>query len=618
MKSYSNRTIAKLAHIIQNQQAWIAGGLLAVMAVLGFGSMAGNSAIVDEVAHISAGYSYLHYQDYRLNPEHPPLLKDLAALPLQFTPLKFPLDLPAWKTDVNGQWETGWNFLYHLGNDADKILLLSRLPLLLLALAFGAVLYWIVRRRWGTGTALLALFFYALSPNILAHATLVTTDVGASIFMVIALAAFVWFVERPTKMTFWWLSLAIAGAQLAKFSGILLYAFLGLVSIGLALVLRRPASLGARMRTYVGGLVGASVVSLAWVWLYYIPQVWRMPTAVQDALIQGSFDSRFRALADGLAAINHLPLMKPLVQYLLGVLMVFGRVTGGNVTYFNGQVSNQSFHTYFPELFVLKTQIGLLILMVVLVGLVLWAWRGTPRREWPARWAASIRGHLFEWVLGLFAAFYFGFSTAGNLNLGIRHILPVYVPLFVLVAVGTVKLMRRLAAGRWARQAVAALALLLVWYGGSTVATYPSYLSYFNEFIGGGANAGRYFSDSNVDWGQDLKRLVGYVKAHPEIHHIAVDYFGGGVPQYYFCQRRYDDAGNLVTLADGYDCSRSVFEQWRADYGPYKGQYIAVSETFLENDRFYAQKDHRPGYEYLRVRQPVAQIGNSIYVYKLY
>lgn len=108
MKSWSHGITARAGQLIRRWH-WVgAAALLAAMFGFGFTSMIGNSAIVDELAHIPAGYAYLHYHDYRLNPEHPPLMKDLAAIPLQFMNLKFPLDSSAWTTDVNGQWEVGW------------------------------------------------------------------------------------------------------------------------------------------------------------------------------------------------------------------------------------------------------------------------------------------------------------------------------------------------------------------------------------------------------------------------------------------------------------------------------------------------------------------------------
>ena len=617
MKSQYNRIISSLGNFIGKWHAYIAAGLLLTMFGLALSAMVGNSAIVDEVAHIPSAYSYVHYGDYRLNPEHPPLIKDLAGIPLQFMHLKFPDNEPAWTTDANGQWESGWNFIYHEGNDADAILFWSRLPILLLAIAFGWFLYVFCRKRWGTGVALLTLFFYAFSPNLLAHSALVTTDLGASVFIFLGLVTFAYYAEKPSFGRLMLMSVGLAGAQLAKFSAFLLYPFLLVCAFVLVWIAKDPKTVGARMKTYVLGLIGSSVLSMLWVWIFYIPNTFNMPIAVQNRLIEASLPTgSAHAFGQILMRINGLPLMKALAQYLLGLTMVFDRVSGGNVTYFNGMVTNQSFHGYFPELFVFKTQIALLILIVVpLVLLVLRLFKVKNPFE---RVIENARTHMLEWTLGGFAVFYFVVSVAGNLNLGIRHILPVYIPLFVIVAVVTVKRLRALQATHWRKLSAAVFALLLVWYAGSTLSQHPNYLSYFNELIGGPQNADKYFSDSSVDWGQDLKRLKTYVADHPQINHIAIDYFGGGVPAYYFCDRKKDATGHIIPTAAGYDCSMSVMEEWHSQYGEYTGQYIAVSETFLENDKYYTELNDTPGYQYLRDRTPIAKIGNSIYLYKLY
>ncbi len=617
MKSLYNRITSWTTNAVDRYHGWVAGALLLTMGVLGLGSMLGNSATFDEVAHIPAGYSYLHFGDYRLNPEHPPLIKDLAAIPLQFMDLKFPSDQEAWTSAVNGQWDTGRYFIYHLGNDADAILFWARLPILLLALGFGVFLYGVCRRHWGTAVGLLALFFYCLSPNILAHATLVTTDVGVSAVMFVAIVAFARFMKMPSRMNLWLLALALTFAELVKFSAVMLYPLLGLVALWLAWTMKAPKLLWDRLVTYVGGFIGASALSMVGVWLYYMTQIWQMPLEVQDRLIAGQLkDGLNLSIGHILVGMDQVAVLRPLTQYLLGVVMVFGRVAAGGVTYFNGQASAKSFHLYFPELFALKTQVALLIMLVLTVGFALWRHKGVKHRA--ARLAEHFRGHILEWTLGIFGLFYFVVAVAGNLNLGLRHILPIYIPLFVLVALGTVKMFRYLAGRGRGVLATAGFGALLVWYGLSTILVYPSYLSYFNEIAGGAANADNYFSDSNVDWGQDLKRLKTYVNDHSEIKHIAVDYFGGGEPAYYFCQRRFDTAGKLIATPAGYDCSHSVYENWHSQNGEYTGQYIAVSETYLENDRYYAAKNHVPSYSYLRARTPIAKIGGSIYVYKLY
>lgn len=618
MKSRLYGTTQRLLSGMKSVHLVLAGVLLAGMFGLSLYSMKDNSGIVDEIAHIPAGYSYVKYGDYRLNPEHPPLVKDLAGLPLLFMDVDFPNNERPWTTDTNGQWEAGWSFIYHLGNDASAILYWSRMPVLLLTIGFGIWLYWWTKRRWGVAVGLLTLFFYALSPNVLAHSALVTTDAGATATLFMAIVAFAWYATKPSWQRLLGFSLVLAIAQLTKFSAFMLYPYLLMVSVGMVMVWRQPASWLSRLKHYVGGLIAASAASMAWVWLAYVPHTWNMPQDAQDQLIRGSiYDERWQGLVQFMTNINDMSVLKPLVQYLLGVLMVFGRVQGGNVTYFNGQVSNQSFHWYFPQLFVMKTQVALLIFMVMLVGAIAWrVSRTVSARRLMTAFAANFRSHTAEWALGGFAAFYFSVSVAGNLNLGIRHILPVYVPLFLLVAIGMVQWIRRSQGARKVWLA-GVLTVGAVWYGASTAIAAPYFIPYFNEIAGGSGNAYKYFSDSSVDWGQDLVRLHQYVEDHPEIDKIAIDYFGGGSPDYYFCDRRYTDSGELIATSAGYDCSKSKFEPWHAQYGEYQGDYIAVSETFLENDRWYAAREGHDGYKYLREREPVAKIGYSIYVYKL-
>jgi hypothetical protein len=619
MKSWYHRITGPLGRFVSANHGYVAAAMLISMFVLGYTSMIGNSAIVDEVAHISAGYSYLHFGDYRLNPEHPPLMKDLAALPLQFMNLKFPNNTADWTTEVNGEWDTGWDFLYNMGNNADAILFWARLPILIFGTLFGVLLYVYSRRRWGIQVALLALFFYALSPNIIGHSILVTTDIGASVFIFIALITFGRFASKPTGQNMLLLSFALAGAQLAKFSAILLYPLLAGVTLVMVWLYKHPGSAGQRFRTYAGGLVAASGLSALWIYLFYWPHVWNMSTAVQDRLIVGSLvAANSTVYSNILVWISHVPLMKPAAQYILGVVMVSGRVAGGNVTYFNGMVTDQSFKWYFPETVLLKTQVSLLIMAIVVAGVMLW--RYFHHRPFKAfdQFRTSFQKHTLEWTLGAFAGFYFVVSILGNLNLGIRHILPIYIPIFVLTAIGTIHLMRRLAASKWQAVAGIVFAALLFWYGASTIAAAPNFLSYFNELIGGGANAENYFTDSSVDWGQDLLRLRDYINNNPQINHIAVDYFGGGLVQYYFCDRAYDGLGHLIENSSGYDCTHSKVEIWHSSYGRYTGQYIAVSETYLENDRYFSAISGQEGYGYLRAMKPIAKIGNSIYVYKLY
>ncbi len=607
-----------MSKFLEEHHKALATILLGLMFCLGLLSMSQEAGIVDEVAHIPAGYSYLKFGDFRLNPEHPPLIKDLAAIPLLFMDLDFPDNIAAWTTEPNGQWETGWHFIYHIGNDADKILFFSRLPILLLAVVFAYIVYRFCKKRYGVPVALLSLFFFALSPNLLAHSRFVTTDLGIAAFIFFSLYSFFVFLEKPSWKTLWLATIFFALMQLAKFSAVIMYPFFGLLAVITVITWKNPKTWKQRAKIYLGGLVFIFTVSFLMIWAFYIPHTWNMPLDVQDNLIANSLQYGLgKTAAQTLMAINDLPFMKSIVQYLLGVVMVLNRVQGGNTTYFLGQVTNQSFMMYFPLSYLIKTPISLLLLAALTLGAGIYRYfQKTPLRIW-RKFIAYARENFVELSLVLFVGYYSYLSITGNLNLGIRHLFPIIPLIFILVAKETVDWIKEAKTTGVRSVYTVVLTILLFWYGLANFLAFPFYVSYFNELIGGPGQAYKYVTDSNVDWGQDLKRLKTYVDSNPKIEKIAVDYFGGGDPRYYFCSRKYDAAGNLIANSSGYDCVGSKFVEWHAENGRWDGQYIAVSETFLMNDLWWAPMRRDEGYAWLRAMEPIAKIGYSIYVYEL-
>src|SRR3984885_11580337 len=128
-----------------------------------------DSAIDDELAHIPAGYGYVHNLDYRLNPEHPPLIKALAMLPVLFLNPVYPTNTAAWTTEINGQWDMGTAFLYNSGNDANAIIQTARIMPILITILAIILLYLLARRLMGDWWALLPTFLFAFDPTVLAH-----------------------------------------------------------------------------------------------------------------------------------------------------------------------------------------------------------------------------------------------------------------------------------------------------------------------------------------------------------------------------------------------------------------------------------------------------------------
>ena len=193
--------------------------------LLTFNASLQESAIFDEVAHIPAGYANIKYLDYRLNPEHPPLVKALAALPLIFQKLNFPLQGPAWQNDVNGQWQVGNEFLYQSDNNADKIINWARLGPIILSLILVISIYIWAKELIGGWWALLPAFLFAFSPTVLAHGHYVTTDIGAALGIFIATYYFIKLLFEPSRKHLIFAGLAFGIAQLMKFSAILLIPF---------------------------------------------------------------------------------------------------------------------------------------------------------------------------------------------------------------------------------------------------------------------------------------------------------------------------------------------------------------------------------------------------------
>jgi hypothetical protein len=166
------------------------------------------SATTDEPVHLAAGYSYWQTRDFRMNPEHPPLAKLIAAFPLLFIHPKLDTTRDVWKTA--DEYQFGFNFLYE--NDADRLLFWSRAMMTALAAVGLIVTFLWARDMFGPPAGLFAAGLYAFSPNLLAHGMLVTTDVPLAVFTVLTLYLF-W------KRSDVFAGLALGAAMACKFSG---------------------------------------------------------------------------------------------------------------------------------------------------------------------------------------------------------------------------------------------------------------------------------------------------------------------------------------------------------------------------------------------------------------
>lgn len=575
--------------------------LVLLMLILATISQKQESAIMDEVAHIPAGYSYLTQKDMRLNPEHPPLLKDLSVIPALFmNDINFPKDLKSWTSEVNSQWDFGFKFLYNSDNNADKIIFWSRIPMLLLLVLMGFFIYRWTKELYGKIPALLATFFFAFSPTFLAHGRYVTTDVGAAFAFFFASYFFIKYLKNPSGKNLFWAGIAFGIAQLIKFSLILLVLYFGiLVLIRIYIRWRENKQFWKTFFTHLFKFVAIMIIGFLLVYPVYMFHVANYPAKKQIS------DTTFIASQFPIKPVGNLtiwmskqPILRPYAQYALGLFMVFQRATGGNTNYFLGEVTNKGWKSYFPIVYAIKEPLALHILTII--ALLLLAASGT-KETWQKIFKSFphfLSNNFTEIAMLIFLVIYWGASLTSNLNIGVRHILPTFPFVYILIS-GQIK---RLFEKNHNKKAfviwILIFGFLLIWYAISSLSSFPYYLTHFNELVGGDKNGHIYVTDSNLDWGQDLKRLAKWVEKN-KIPKIYIDYFGGAIPSYYL--------GNKA-------------EAWWGSHDPKdaKGKWLAISATFKQQGQAIPVKGwSQPTdfYFWLNEYTPVTVIGNSIFVY---
>jgi len=555
-----------------------------------------ETAIFDETAHIPAGYSYVKYFDYRLNPEHPPLVKALSAVPLLFMDLNFPLGHPAWTDDVNGQWDAGNQFFYGVGNDADQLVTNARIfPIIITLLSVILIFVW-SRELLGNWWALLPAFLFGLSPTVLAHGHYVTTDIGAAFGVLFTVFGFTRFLTNPKKGNVILVGIALGLALLAKFSNNLLVPYIILLAIIYIAFFGRK-----NLFKYLKGLAGIFLIAFLLVWVVYFVFTFNYPAEreLSDAQsVIGGFNPAWLANFNFWLIEN--PILRPVGQYLFGLLMIMQRAAGGNTAYFLGELSAKGWWYYFPVVFFLKETIPSLILIFFALGL------GLRRIIKSFKIHNSkfiilknyLGTHFPEFAMLLFIAIYWAYSIQSSLNIGVRHLMPT-IPLIYILSAGAIK--SWLSANRTKAKSVF-LGIVLVWFAAETAVVSPHFLSYFNE-LGGGTRVGyRHVTDSNYDWGQDLKFLKKFVGENG-INKIAVDYFGGGSPSYHL--------------------GKDVAEGWWSARGNPKDigiDWLAVSVNTLTGAqaRLADGLERKPEDEYLFLKdvKPFARAGTSIFIYK--
>jgi hypothetical protein len=487
--------------------------LLAQMAAVMVTTAVQQTPTIDEPVYVATAAEYLHGQGIRYNPEHPPLGKLVIAVGVAIAD-------PHVDTAFDGpQIDLGPHLLYASGNDPWRLMFWARLPVIVLTLLFGLVVFAFTRELAGRAAGLAALALYAFSPDVVAHGSLATLDVPTAGFLLTS----VWLLWRARVRPQRYVPLAglALGAALAtKMSALpAVPVLLGLAALSVWTA-RRGDGTRRRLLYMLAGAAALSLAAVAVVWASYLvvdPQL-RWTSQDQVPVVHG-----LRGILVDLLPFPQAYAQGTRIQFHFENYpwegFLFGRVYTGHLWY------------YLPAALLVKTPLGLLAL-----------WAGGAVVLLAVRRLRPAAPYLLVPAGVLLAS-----AMTGSRDFGTRYAL--FLPMFLTVAAGCVLAVRR----RWATIAAGVLVLFVAV---SSVRTFPYYLPYSNEAFGGPARTHLRLHDSNVDWGQDLGRLADRLRERYPGERVWLVYKGSGVPSAYGIEASdprevpVDDVRGLLVVSD--------------------------------------------------------------------
>lgn len=612
--------------------------LLLLHVGLALWAVSGKSVTADEILHLTGGYFYNRFDDYRIQPENGNLPQRMAALPAVL------LGAPSPPLADNIYWRTsdgsviGHQLFYETGHDHWAMLMTGRAMMTLFSAATGLLIFCWARRQFGTAAGFFSLTLYAFCPNVLAHAPLATSDMAAAFFLLATMGAFWRHLSNPTWVNGAVSAVALGLACVAKYSAALLPPMM-LVLLAWQLI-REPAATRARWwRLAPLTVAGHAIVSFIIIWAFYgfryagfapdLPPADHYIVPWNEVLPYIGFH---RHLVDVCRDWHLLP-----EAFLYGYAWVVQSASARSA-FLAGEYGVFGWTSFFPLTFWWKTPLA--VLAAVVTGALLLA------RRW-----RTVRLELAAPLIVLFAVYWI-FSLTSHLNIGHRHILPVYPVLFIwlggLAAPGVLTGV--------ARKALP-LAIVLGQLA-ANVSIAPHYLAFFNTLAGGPANGYRLLVDSSLDWGQDLPGLADWLRTHNAgdgAHPVFLSYFGSGEPNYYGIKAaRLPFVNGFKLRPAGYEPTAGTYcvsaTMLQQVYSPFRGDWNMSREKVYQEGRskepLFRQywTDHSVRAEfarlgaaenlertwreydllrfarlchYLRARRPEAMIGYSILLYRL-
>jgi hypothetical protein len=552
--------------------------MLTLMSVQMLVVISRKSITNDEIVMIPSGYYHLTAQNFELIFEHPPFAKIIAALPLLFIqPDEIRSDqIVGTPGSTDERWahmEKFWE------NNPDKFSALSFWPrvfMIGLTVGLGLLVFSFAKELFGPVAALLAVMLFALEPTVLAHGRVVQTDIPATFGYLLFFFMLRRYALNKSIGSSLWLGFAAGLAVLTKFSMLLVGPILVVYfAIDFIRSIRRRETWNTRViHLALVALMSLLTINAAYFFRHRHLESWDVQW------IREAFPGTAGPLIILTRILSHLV---P-ADFVLGILRQLWHNAVGHSAGFLGMYSRTGWWYYYPVAFALKTTIPFLI--ASLAGLA-WSGREVVRKRNP--------NHL--WMLAPFVIYtvYVFFS---RIDIGVRYYLPAYPFLFILGGALLASLWRSRKA---ARAGMIAAILMLTWIGLEAVRAYPNHMSYMNQ-LASRAPHWWYLSDSNVEWGDDLRDLAIYLRARGETK-VREATLGGYLTLRFYGIERID----AMTSRPGENA-----------------RYTAIGASFLNGstnlpDNAIAGRKVGESQDYFaayRQRQPEAVFGNSIYLYR--
>jgi hypothetical protein len=541
----------------------IVGVLLLIHFSLVFTASQRKSQVFDEPVHIAGGLSYWIENDYRINPENGNFPQRCAAIPLIFQKLKFPdlRKIPLLQTD---EWTIAKDFIFKSGNNPEKILMLSRAMITILSLITGLAVYLYSKKVFGTGGGLLSLALYLICPEILAHSGFATSDMAVAMAFILTLICIWNVLDKITVKNIIFSSLALALLFVSKFSAFIIIPVY-LILIFVRLRDKKPVEFMFFSRRIINDTQLKQLLSYSAVLLvnliFILFFIW-MSYGFRFSMLKGDGETDRQNLAiafekacqssgtagNVLLAAKDMKLLPE--AYLYGFALVLKQSKNRN-SYLNGELSTRGWWYFFIYSFMVKTPVPLLLIFAISLFIL-----------FKTKIFSTDKLFMLTPFL-VFILIYFLFAISSRMNIGNRHLLPVYPCIFIICGSAYSILRSKL-------PIVILTTFLIAWYALESYKIWPDYLAYFNQLAGGPENGYKHLSDSSLDWGQDLKELRKWVDENNQKNeNVYLSYFGTADISYYL--RNYRQL----------PC---IFEQGRKanDFFELKGGIYCISATMYQ------------------------------------